>query len=87
MHCIEYPVEFTLASILPTHKDKDMVDFDNTYDPMKENLDEVDENIDTFINIWRHRWDMCCFIFYGDPIYDIEGTFQMKSRQISPLED
>jgi hypothetical protein len=47
----------------------------------------VDQHIDDFIHIGRRRWDMGCFIFYGDPIYDIEGSFQMKNVEVFPLKD
>jgi hypothetical protein len=40
---------------------------------MKEPFDMVDENIDIFIHIGRHRWDFVRLIFDRDPIYDIEG--------------
>jgi len=35
------------------------------------------ENIDDFIHVGRCRWDAVCYGFNGDPIYDIEGCFQM----------
>jgi len=54
---------------------------------MKEPLDVVDEHIDTFIRIGRHRWDMGCLIFDGDPICDIEGTFKINNAEIFPSED
>jgi hypothetical protein len=45
---------------------------------MKEPFDMVDEHIDTFIQTGRRGWELGCFIFNGDPIYDIEGTSQIK---------
>jgi hypothetical protein len=33
------------------------------------------------------RWDLGCFIFYRDPIYDIEGTYQIKDIEIISSED
>jgi hypothetical protein len=37
--------------------------------------DIVGQLIDDFIHVEKHGWDMGSFIFYGDPIYDIEGNF------------
>jgi len=35
----------------------------------------VTKDIDEFIHVGRHKWDV---IFHdGDPIYDIEGHFQL----------
>jgi len=42
----------------------------------------VDHHIDDFINIGRHRWDVSYFIFYGDPIYDMQSSFQMKNDDV-----
>jgi hypothetical protein len=53
---------------------------------MEDLSDIVDHHIDDFIHVGRCRWDMGCFIFYGDPIYDIEGSFQMKNVEFSPSE-
>jgi hypothetical protein len=53
----------------------------NSYDAdeiMEQPLDIVDDHIDDFIQTGRCKWDLGCFIFYGDPIYDIEGTSQIK---------
>jgi hypothetical protein len=33
-------------------------------------------NIDEFIHVGRRKWDVTCYGFNGDPIYDIEGHFQ-----------
>jgi hypothetical protein len=62
------------ATFLPAHKE--MVNFIHTNDLMKDPLEVVDEHINTFIHIGRCIWDMNCFIFYGDPIYNIEGTLR-----------
>jgi hypothetical protein len=67
----EDPVEATPTTLLPAHKE--MVIFIHTDDLMKDHLEVVDEHIENFIRIGRHRWDMSCFIFYGYLIYDIEG--------------
>jgi len=53
---------------------------------MKQPLDIVDDDINDFIRIGKHRWDMICYIFYGDPVYDIEGHSQIKDISIF-LED
>jgi hypothetical protein len=80
MKCIVLKIQLKPPSlVLPAHEDKEMVNFSHTDGLMKEPLDVVDEHIDTFIHIGRCRWDMGCFIFDGDPIYDIEGTFQVKN--------
>jgi hypothetical protein len=39
--------------------------------------DDVIENIDDFIHVGRHKWDVICSGLNGDPIYDIEGHFQL----------
>jgi hypothetical protein len=75
-------VEIALPSVLPTHKDKEMVIFSHTDGLMKEPFKVVDEHIDTFIRIGRRRWDMSCFIFYGYLFYDIEGHSQIKDTSI-----
>jgi hypothetical protein len=76
---LHHPVEATPTFFLPTHENKEVVNFSHTDGFMKEPLDVVDENINTFICIGRHIWEMVCFIFYGDPICNIEGTFQIKN--------
>jgi hypothetical protein len=67
----EDPNESSLAFVIPTHKDKEMVIFCHTDSLVKEPSYMVDEHIDAFIQIERHRWDLGHFNFYGDPIYDI----------------
>jgi hypothetical protein len=47
---------------------------------------DVIENIDDFIHVGRHAWDVDCFGFDGDPIYDIEGSFQIRNTKVFPLE-
>jgi hypothetical protein len=42
----------------------------------------VDDHIDDFIHTGRFRWDLGCFIFDEDPIYDIEGTSHIKDIEI-----
>jgi hypothetical protein len=48
--------------------------------------DDVIENIDDFIHVGRRKWDMSCFGFSGDPIYDIEGCFQIKNKELLSSE-
>jgi hypothetical protein len=49
---------------------------------MEQPSDTVDNHIDDFICVWKHGWDIGCFGFDGDPIYDIEGNFQIKNAEI-----
>jgi hypothetical protein len=44
------------------------------------NNDMVD-NIDEFIHVGKHKWDVIAYD--GDPIYNIEGHFQMFPLQLS----
>jgi len=60
-----------------------MVILSHTNDVMKEPLDMVDANIDTFIEIGRHMWDFGRLIFYRDPIYNIEGSPQENRFEFS----
>jgi hypothetical protein len=39
--------------------------------------DDVIENIDDLIHVGRYKWDIICSGLKGDPIYDIEGHFQL----------
>jgi hypothetical protein len=64
-----------------------MVIFSRTDGLMKEPLDMVDEYIDNFIHIGRRRWDFGHFIFYRDPIYNIEGISQGKGVKFSSSKD
>jgi hypothetical protein len=45
---------------------------------MEQPSDIVDDHIDDFIQVGRHRWDVVCFIIDRDPIYDIEGSSQVE---------
>jgi hypothetical protein len=80
-------VETTLVSILLAHKDKEMVISVHIDGIMNENLDMVDEHIDTFIQTGRRTWDFGHFIFYRNPIYDIEGISQEKGVELSSSKD
>jgi hypothetical protein len=70
-----------LASVLPTHEKKEMVNFSHTDSLMRENLDVVDENIDTLYILGGTYGTWVVSFFDGDPIYDIEGTFQVKNEK------
>jgi hypothetical protein len=39
-----------------------------------------------FLHIGRHKWDISCFHFDGDPIYDIDDDFRVKNVELLPLE-
>jgi hypothetical protein len=41
--------------------------------------EEHDDCMDDFIHIGRRRWDMSCFSFDGDPIYDIDDDSRIKN--------
>jgi hypothetical protein len=57
------------ASLTSTQEDKEMVIFSHIDGFMKEPLDLVDEHIERFIQTGRHRWDVTCLFFEGDPCY------------------
>jgi hypothetical protein len=86
MHHVEDLVEAAQAFVLPTHEDKEMVSCSHTDGFMKEPLDVVGEHIDDFIHVGRHRWEVGCSSFDGDPIYDIEGGFRVKNDKLFPSE-
>jgi hypothetical protein len=46
----------------------------------------MEQPIDDFICVRKHGWDVGCFGFDGDPIYDIEGSFQTRNVEAFPLE-
>jgi hypothetical protein len=48
--------------------------------------DMVYPHIDYFIHIGRSGWDIDCFSFDGDPIYDIEGNFEIRNAKVFTLE-
>ena len=60
-----------------------MVIFSHTDGIMKETLDMVNEHIETFIQTRRYTWDFVHFIFDRDPIYNIEGSSQVKEVELS----
>jgi len=49
-------------------------------------IDTIDNHIDDFICVWKRGWDVDCFGFDGDPIYDIEGNFQKRNAKVFPLK-
>jgi hypothetical protein len=48
--------------------------------------DHESENIDDFLHIGRHKWDMGFFHFDGNPIYDTDDYSRVKSAKLFPLE-
>jgi hypothetical protein len=60
-----------------------MVIFSHIDGLMKVPFDMVDDPIDTFIWTCRRRWDLGCFKFDRDPIYDIEGSSQEEGVSFS----
>jgi hypothetical protein len=65
--------EVVLPHLPPVHEDEEMINISDMDDLMEDPSDVVDQHIDDFIHVGRHRWGVGCIIFYGDPIYDIEG--------------
>jgi hypothetical protein len=53
---------------------------------MEDLSDMVYPHIDYFIHIGRSGWDIDCFSFDGDPIYDIEGNFEIRNAKVFTLE-
>jgi hypothetical protein len=70
----------TLSSTVPFKEDEviqsceEVINFYDADEIMEQPPDTIDDHIDDFIQIGRCTWDLGCFIFYRDPIYDIEGT-------------
>jgi hypothetical protein len=83
----------TLSSIVPFEEDEviqsceEVISFYDANEIMEQPLDTVDHHIDDFIQIGRCRWDLGCFTFYGDSIYDIEGTSRIKDTKRVSSED
>jgi hypothetical protein len=82
MHHVEDPTESAQAFVLPAHEDEEMVSFNDTNDFMEDLSDTVDQHIDYFIHVERSGWDIGCYSFGGDPIYDIEGGFRVKNDKL-----
>jgi hypothetical protein len=64
-----------------------MINISDSNDLLEDPSNVVDQYIDDFIHVGRHRWGVGCIIFYGDPIYDIEGSSQEKEFELSSSED
>jgi hypothetical protein len=71
----------------PAHEDKKIIGFNDTDDLVEDPSDVVDQHIDDFIHVGRRRWDVVCFTFDKDPIYDVEGSSQTKGVELSSSED
>jgi hypothetical protein len=71
----------------PAHEDEEKISLDDAYDLVYNLSDMVDLHIDDFIQVGRRRWDFGRFIFYRDPIYDIEGISQAKGFELSSSKD
>jgi len=69
----------TLVSILHLEEDEVVKPYEEVISPN----DIIDQHIDYFIRVGRHRWDMACIIFDKDPIYDIAGSSRMNA-ELSP---
>ena len=54
---------------------------------MEQPSDRVDDHIDDFICVRKRGWDIGCFSFDRNPIFDVEGSYQLKNTEIFPLED
>jgi hypothetical protein len=79
--------EVVLPYLFPAHEDEEMISLDDADDLVENLSDVVDQHIDDFIHVGRRRWDASCFIFYRDPIYDIESSSRAKGFELSSSED
>jgi hypothetical protein len=74
----------TLSSTVPFKEDEDfepceeLINFYDEDEIMEQPPYIVDDYLDDLIQICSCRQDWGCLIFVGDPIYDIEGTYQIK---------
>jgi len=68
----------------PVHEDEEAMSLNDIDDSVEDPSDVVDHHINDFIYIGRHRWDVRFFVFDGDPIYDMEGGFQIKNVDVLP---
>jgi hypothetical protein len=69
-----------------THEHKKIIVFNDTNDIVEDPSYVVDQHIDDFIHVGRRRWDVVCFTFDKDPIYDVEGSSQTKGVELSSLK-
>jgi hypothetical protein len=51
----------------------------------EEHDDHTIENIDDILHIRNHKWDISRFIFYGDPIYDIDDDSSVNIAELLPF--
>jgi hypothetical protein len=65
--------EVVLTHFPPTHEDEKMINTSDVDDLVEDPSDMVDQHIDDFIHVGRRRWGVGYIIFYGDPIYYVEG--------------
>jgi hypothetical protein len=79
--------EVVLPHLPLVHEDEEMINISDADDLVEEPYDVVDQHIDDLINVGRHRWGVGCIIFYGDPIYDVEGSSQAKEFEFLSSED
>jgi hypothetical protein len=68
-----YHVEGQEDNIMSYDLFKDLED-NMFHDPRSEEASDID----TFILIGKHGWDMILLTFNGDPTYDVEGSPQTK---------
>jgi hypothetical protein len=59
-----------------------MINISDTNDILEDPSDVVDQHIDDFIHVGRRRWVVGYIIFYGDPIYSVEGISQEKEFEL-----
>jgi hypothetical protein len=64
-----------------------MISLNDANDLLEYLFDVVDQHIDDFIHVGRHRWDVVYFIFDRDPIYEVEYGPQEKGVELSFSED
>jgi hypothetical protein len=67
--------EVVQPCIPPAQEDEEVINSNDADKFMEQPSDTVDNHIDDFICVQKHGWDIGCFGFNGDPIYDIEGNF------------
>lgn len=84
VHHVENPVDANQALVLPRHEDKEMVSCCHTDELITEPLNAVGEHINDFIRVGRHSWEVAYSSFDGDPIYDIDGGFQVNNDKLFP---
>jgi hypothetical protein len=82
-----------LVSIFPLEEDEVFKPFEEVINPsdvgkfMEHPSNTIENYINNFICVHKQGCDIVCFSFDGDPIYEIEGNFQIKNAEIFPLED